>query len=310
MKISSNQIREFLKDHNIAFQWDDYFVEEYTIASFFKPTDAGFYFYNGKEELPIKTKNSLIFVPKNFENKRRTNAYIHLEMNPQEAYYRLLNNLHGSKSTGIVSKTAAISPNARIGKNVQIDDFCVLEDCIIGENVIIRSHSKIHSNTKIGKNTTIESGSIIGAQGVAWVWNEGQSAKIVQPQLGGVEIGENCFLGANTIVVRGSLNENTQIGKKSLLASGARIGHGTQIGEAVHFANNVITGGNSIIGRYSFIGSGAIFRPKVKIHEKTIVGAGAVVVKNTTKERLTLMGTPAKETRTKENPQGMPIPKK
>lgn len=133
--------------------------------------------------------------------------------------------------------------------------------------------------------------------------------KILQPQLGGVDIYENCFIGAGTIIVRGSLNENTRIGRNSLLAPGGRIGHGTQIGDFVHFANNVVTGGNTIIGDYSFVGSAAVFRPKIVIHPKTIVGAGSVVVKNTTKEGKTLLGIPAKEINTKVNPSGMPKPK-
>src|SRR5690606_2863598 len=165
-------------------------------------------------------------------------------------------------------------------------------------------------NVVIGAHTIIGSMSVIGSQGVAWVWNQDQSARIVQPQLGGVQIGNNCFVGANTIVVRGSLNEATRIGENTLMAPGGRIGHGTQIGNFVHFANNVITGGNTHIGDFCFVGSGAVFRPKVKIHPKTIVGAGSVVVKNSSGEGWTITGVPGKEIPTKAHPEGMPSPKK
>ena len=112
----------------------------------------------------------------------------------------------------------------------------------------------------------VESGSVIGACGVAWTWNEEETEKVIQPQIGGVHVGAHSFLGAHTVVVRGSINEKTSIGHHSLLAPGSRIGHGTQIGNFVHFENNVITGGNTRIADYCFIGSSAVFRPKVKLH--------------------------------------------
>ena len=43
-----------------------------------------------------------------------------------------------------------------------------------------------------------------------------------------------------------------------------------------------------------------------KIDKNTIVGTGSVVIRNTTKENTTIIGVPAKEIETKENPSGMP----
>ncbi len=307
--ISSSKIKDILDHFNLIYNWEDYTEKSYSVASLFLAIDDGFYFSNSNKS--FKFENSLVLVMDGFNIIHGSNQLIKLkDADPQQIYYLILSIIYGRKSTGLISKTSIVGSKVKIGKNVQIDDFCVIEDEVeIGDNVIIGSHTKIHSKTIIKTSTVIESSCILGTQGVAWIWDESQTKKIIQPQLGGVDIKENCFIGAGTIIVRGSLNENTEIGENTLMAPGGRIGHGTKIGKFVHFANNVVTGGNTIIGDYSFVGSSAVFRPKVSIHAKTIVGAGSVVVNNTSGEGLTLMGVPAKEIKTKANPSGMPKPK-
>ena len=304
--INIKEFLSFLNDNNISFKVEDSYDESYQVASFFEPIEKGFYFFIG-ENIPSSIKSSFIITNNLVKQKSNDNVFIVIDENPQMVYYNFLSYCFPEFSTGIIHDSAIINPNAKIGKNVQIDCFCVIGNCIIGDNTIIKSHSIIHDNTKLGENTIIESHSIIGARGLAWVWDKKKENKIIEPQLGGVEIGNYCILASNTIVVRGSLNENTKIGNYTLFAPGCRIGHGTKIGNFVHFANNVVTGGNTIIGSYSFIGSSVTFRPKVKIHKYTVVGAGAVVVKNTSKEKLTLIGMPAKENLTKDKQSGIPF---
>lgn len=305
--ILSSEIRRFLEKETIQYECNWPLLNEYTIASIFRPVEKGFYFLVGNE-LPEAVSKSLILLNRsNGITLKNENIGLYLvDSNPQEVFYRLLASLYKTQSNGIISNTAIIHPEAKMGKNVQIDHFVVVDKAIINDDVIIRSHSYIHENAIIGKGVTIENHSVIGAQGVAWIWDEQGTEKIVQPQLGGVDIGPHCILGAGTILVRGSLNENTTIGKSTFLAPGCRIGHGTQIGDYVHFANNITTGGNTQIGNDCFVGSAAVFLPKVKIHTRTIVGAGAVVVHDTTANGKTLMGIPAVETETKAHPSGMP----
>lgn len=311
MKIKLTKILDTLQDLNIPYEFKSAPHEdiELEVASIFKPIEAGFYFAKNSLMVPSQVKGSLFIIDDSII-KNENNVFITVfENDPQQVFYLVLNSLFVVRSNGEISKMAVIHPDAKIGKNVQIDDFCVIGNCVIEDNVIIGSQSKIYENTVIGKNTIIESLSSIGTTGVAWIWNKEQTQRIVQPQLGGVEVGCNCFLGSNTIIVRGSANENTIVGNNSLLAPSCRIGHGTQIGDYVHFANNIATGGNTIIGDYSFVGSGCVFRPKTRIHPKTIIGAGSLIIKNTSKEGLTLMGSPAKEYKTKAKPKGMPKPK-
>ena len=304
--IEVDKILNFLKMNNIDFSIEGQIKNTYNIASIFKPVNNGFYFFTGETFLE-KINNSLVLTNNNLSLTK--NASIKISEDPQEIYYKLISNFYSEKSTGVIQDSSIIHPKAIIGKNVQIDHYCIINECTIEDNVIIKNHCVIEKNTSIGQNSIIENHSNIGARGMAWVWDTQDCSiekKIILPQLGGVKIGENCILGSSTIIVRGSLNENTTINNNSILAPGCRIGHGTIIGNAVHLANNVITGGNVIIGDYSFIGSSASFRPKVKIDKNTIVGTGSVVIRNTIKENTTIIGVPAKEIETKESPSGMP----
>ena len=310
--ITVKELLNYLEEKGIKHRLDGPLPDSarFAYASIFEPITHGFYFYLGAK-MAFPVEHSLLLahrdVPMNDSGKG--NAVLYIDAHPQITYYRILQEFHGEKSTGFISPQAVIDPQAEIGDNVQIDPFCVVGKVQIGANTIIKSHCTLHDNTILGSDIHIESGSVIGAKGVAWIWNEDETEKVIQPQIGGVTIGNYTFLGAHSVVVRGSINEHTRIGSNCLLAPGSRIGHGTQIGNFVHFANNVITGGNTRVDDFCFVGSSAVFRPKVTLHKGTIVGAGAVVTKDTTKEGATLVGVPAKQLETKKHPSGMPKPK-
>ncbi|MCB9695772.1 MAG: hypothetical protein H6738_03175 [Alphaproteobacteria bacterium] len=281
---------------------------ELTVASLFAPVPNGLYFFVGRR-LPHTLSRSVALVGPDYETDGAgDNCLIVLDGDPQLTFYRLLDALFGRRSTGVIAATAVIHPEAELGRNVQVDDFCVIGRCVIGDDVVIGSHCRVHDGVTVRARSVVDSHSVLGACGVAWIWDEDQTTRVVQPQLGGVTVGEGCFIGAQTVLVRGSLNEATTIGDRTMMAPGCRIGHGTRIGASAHLANNIVTGGNSVIGDFSFVGSAAVLRPKVKLHDHTIVGAGAVIVKDTSGPGLTLTGVPAIERPTKEAPSGMPRP--
>ncbi|MFV8279935.1 hypothetical protein ACNKXS_00245 [Christiangramia marina] len=303
MQISYKQIVQFLKDRKINFSLRGAVYRNYKICSLFYPEANGFYFFSG-DDFKTKLEQSLILTSSQVEIERN-NGVICVEGDPQTIFYMILDHYFREESTGKISKTASIHKDAVIGINVQIDSFAVLGDCVIGDNTIIKSHVVVEDNSYIGRSVIVEPHCTIGATGTAWVWGE-NGTKVRQPQLGGVVIKDRCFLGANSSIVKGSLNENTKIGENTVIAPGAKIGHGTQIGNYVHFANNVVTGGNSKIADFCFVGSSVTFRPKVAIHPYTVIGAGAVVVENTSKENLLLVGVPAKERPASDNLTGVP----
>lgn len=229
--------------------------------------------------------------------------------NPQLVHYKLTGYFREKKAPRI-HPTALIASGATIGKGVSIGPYSIIGDCIIGDNVDIRSHVVIEDKVTIGHNTIIDSSTIIGAAGLAWIWDD-EGNRIVQPQLGGVVIGNDCILGTDITVVRGSLSENTVIGSFSVMAHGTKIGHGAQIGANVHMANNVSIAGNAVIGDASFLGSAAVVSSNINIPKNTIIGAAAMVNKNFNEEYLTLAGVPAtviKKENFQSKPNGAPKP--
>jgi len=308
MKISFQEIIRFLDLNKVSYKLIGNPKENYKICSMFYPEPNGFYFLEG-DSFSLHIKDSIILTTLEIKTDQ-SNALIIIEEGSQNTYYKLLDYYYREESTGIISESVKIHKEAILGKNVQIDVFVVLGKCKIDDNSIIKSHTVINDNVFIGKNTIIEPGCIIGATGMAWIWDE-KGERIRQPQLGGVLIEDNCFIGAQSVLVRGSLNENTIIGESTVIAPSARIGHGTQIGKKVHLANNVVLAGNANIGERSFLGSGCIISSNIKLPKNTIVGAGALVNKNFKEEDLTLIGVPAKVLWTKNYEQqskGVPKP--
>lgn len=189
-----------------------------------------------------------------------------------------------------------IHKDAQIGSNVKIGAGSIIGNCIIGDNVEIHSNVVIHAKTHIKSGAIIESNTTIGGTGVMWVW--GKDERVYLEQLGGVLIEEDCRIGSQCEIVRGSANEITLIGKGTCIAHGTLIGHGCQVGRYVHMANGVKLGGSAVISDYNFIGSGAIISAGVKLLANDIIlGSGAVATKDLTTVGV-FVGAPAKYKKT------------
>ncbi|UJH92524.1 hypothetical protein LZ575_08560 [Antarcticibacterium sp. 1MA-6-2] len=293
MRILFENIISFLKENQVKYELHGELHSDYKISSIFFPEKNGFYFM--ENEVKIEQFNNSLFLAnhkeiiKNFNG----NGVIKIGERPQVIFYKLLNYYFKEKSNGKISNLSSIHPEAVIGKNVQIDAFVVVGKCKIEDEVIIKSNSVIEDKSTLQVNVIIESNCTIGATGIAWVWDK-NGERITQPQLGGVLIKKDCIIGANSVIVRGSLNENTMLGNNAVIAPGAKIGHGCVLEDNVHLANNVSLAGNVKVGQNTFVGSGAVISPKIEIPRNTIIGAGAMVNKNFVKENCTLVGVPAK----------------
>lgn len=310
-QIKIGELKAFLDKEKIAYKLKGASSAEETsffVASIFNLIPKGFYFLSANLDIAFEQSLIVTNAGVSLSNFKGSNIFIVTNEDPQLIYYKIIRSLFSYGGDRKIHKTAIISNEAIIGKNVEIGPYTIIGKANISDNVIIGSNCQIEDNTRICKGARIDSLSVIGAKGLAWVWDQRNKEKVVLPQLGGVIIGENTIIAANAVIVRGSLNEFSVIGKNTVIGPGVRLGHGTQIGNEVHLANDVVTAGNTIIKDYCFVGSGAIFKPGVKIAEHTIVGSGAVVLKNVIKPRTVVAGLPAKEIQRSENPSGMPKP--
>jgi sugar O-acyltransferase (sialic acid O-acetyltransferase NeuD family) len=104
------------------------------------------------------------------------------------------------------------------------------------------------------------------------------------------EIGENVFIGELNV-----LHYGVHIGNNVVIASGTHLGHDTVIEDDCYLASHVTFAGECRVGRGCFVGAGSIIANNRSLSEDSVIGAGAVVVKDT-QPRQVYVGNPAKPT--------------
>lgn len=167
-----------------------------------------------------------------------------------------------------IAEGAKISNSAIISEqNVTIED-----DVIIMDNVIIKE------KVCIGKGSIIHENVIIGTPGFYYYGNEDER-KLVH-SAGGVIIGSNVEVHPGTVIQKGVLGGNTEIGNNVKIDMLCKIGHDAVIGD-----NCTITGGSTIsagnkIGDDVFFGIGSVTVPNIQIGDSVKVSAGTVVGEN------------------------------
>ena len=90
------------------------------------------------------------------------------------------------------------------------------------------------------------------------------------------EIGDNCFIFENNVI-----QPFVKIGSDVVLWSGNHVGHDSTIRDHVFVASHAVIAGNVTVGEYTFMGVNATVRDGVTIAPECLVGAGALVLKDT-----------------------------
>ncbi len=98
----------------------------------------------------------------------------------------------------------------------------------------------------------------------------------------GVKVWAESSIGENTFVFEDNvLQPFTEIGNDVVLWSGNHIGHDVTIGDHCFIASHVVISGNTKIGPYTFVGVNATFRDGIEVAPRNIIGAGAVIMRDT-----------------------------
>ena len=111
------------------------------------------------------------------------------------------------------------------------------------------------------------------------------------------QIGLDVKIEDGTVVMANAcINPGANVGKHSIINTGAIIEHDNIIENYVHISPNSALAGTVKVGERTHVGIGAIVKNNITICSNCIIGAGAVVVKNI-EEQGTYIGVPAKKTR-------------
>ncbi len=108
-------------------------------------------------------------------------------------------------------------------------------------------------------------------------------------------IGTDVKIGIGTVVMAGVvINCYTLIGKGCIINTNSNIDHDNSIGDYVHISPGSSLGGTVNVGEGSWLGIGSVISNNLNIINNTIVGAGAVVIKDIDKSG-TYVGVPARK---------------
>lgn len=213
-----------------------------------------------------------------------------------------------------VAGTAVIGKGVRLGKGVCVGEYAVIgENCTVGDDTVIGPHAVLFHDVVVGSCCTISahvtcyegciigdrvvihSGSVIGADGFGFApQKDGSYLKI--PQLGIVEIGDDCEIGANVTIDRATMG-STLIGRGVKIDNLVQIAHNCRIGEHTVIAAQAGISGSVTVGRFSMIGGQAGFAGHIELADYVSVAAQAGVSKSFTEQGISLRGYPAQPMR-------------
>ena len=218
------------------------------------------------------TRASAVILNEAFADQCPTNVLV-ME-NPYLGYARLSHwfDPAGRPAAGI-HPSATVDPSASVAASASIAAGVVVEaEAVIGDGVVIGAGSFIgarsqvgddsrlwanvtlYHDVRIGERCIVHSGAVLGADGFGFANDRGVWHKIAQ--IGGVRVGNDVEIGANTTIDRGALDD-TVIGDGVKLDNQIQIAHNVQIGAHTAIAACVGIAGSTTIGEYCIFGGGS-----------------------------------------------------
>jgi UDP-3-O-[3-hydroxymyristoyl] glucosamine N-acyltransferase len=200
---------------------------------------------------------------------------------PYLIYARIAAELHPLPSVVAgVHATAVVAASSRVASSAQVDAQVVIgSDCTIADEALIGAGSVLGTNVSVGKGTRIgprvtvldgvrigarcivHPGAVIGADGFGFAPDRGAWQKI--PQVGGVVIGDDVEIGANTTIDRGAIDDTV-------------IEDGVKLDNLVQIAHNVRLGAHTIMAAMSGVAG------STKVGKRCMIGGGAVMINSLT----------------------------
>ena len=181
----------------------------------------------------------------------------------------------------VVDRAAQVGPFVSIGARTRIaagaviGPGCVIgEDCVIGEGCLLVARATLVRRVRLGRRVLVHPGAVLGADGFGLAMDAGHWIKV--PQQGGVVIGDDCEIGANTTIDRGAI-EDTVLEEDVRLDNQIQVGHNVRIGAHTAMAGCAAVAGSATIGRYCLIGGGAGVLGHLELCDRVVVTAMSLV---------------------------------
>ena len=207
----------------------------------------------------------------------------------------------GIHPTALVAADAQVDPSASVGPGVVIESGAVIgarvtlgAHCVIGARSVIGEDGwlaprvTLYHDVRIGKRVVIQSGAVLGGEGFGFANDKGVWVKIAQ--IGGVSVGDDVEIGANTTIDRGALAD-TLIGNGVKLDNQIMIAHNVQVGDHTAMAGCCGISGSTKIGKHCMIAGGVGMVGHIEVCDNVFVTGMTMVTRSITEPGAYSSGT-------------------
>ena len=212
-----------------------------------------------------------------------------------------------------IHPSAVVAPGAQVDPQASIGPLCVIETgaviaagaslgphcsigprCVVGAGCRLVARVTLVQDVRLGQRVLIHPGAVLGADGFGLAFDRDHWLKV--PQLGGVVIGDDCEIGANTTIDRGALGD-TVLEEDVRLDNQIQIAHNVRIGAHSALAGCAAVAGSATIGRYCLIGGGAGILGHLSVADRVTVTAMSLVTHSIREAGEYSSGTPIQPNR-------------
>jgi len=178
----------------------------------------------------------------------------------------------GIHPSAVVDATAMVDATATIGPLA-----CIGPGASVGAQTRIGARVVIADGCHVGARCIVHPGVVIGADGFGFAPTEGRWEKI--EQLGGVRIGDDVEIGANTCIDRGALDD-TVIEHGVKIDNLVQIGHNVRIGAHSALAGCAAVAGSTRIGAHCTLGGASRVIGHLELADHVHISVATVVTRS------------------------------
>ncbi|MEX3581643.1 MAG: UDP-3-O-(3-hydroxymyristoyl)glucosamine N-acyltransferase [Burkholderia sp.] len=205
------------------------------------------------------------------------------------------------EASAVIGPNVTVEAGAVIGKGVRLDaNVFVGAGTRIGEGSRLYPTVVVYHGCDIGVRAIVHSGAVIGSDGFGFAPDfvgEGEARTgtwVKVPQVGGVKIGPDVEIGANTTIDRGAMAD-TVIEECVRIDNLVQIAHNCRIGAYTVIAGCAGIAGSTNVGRHCMIGGAVGIAGHVTLGDYVIVTGQSGVSKSLPKAGMYTSAFPAVE---------------
>ena len=173
----------------------------------------------------------------------------------------------GAVVEGCLEGDVWVGPGAHVGKG-----------SFIGAGSRIEANAVIGDHCLLGRNGVVQSGAVIGCAGFGF-FARPDGGLAAMPHLAGVEIGEEGWIGAKTVVAAGVLHP-TSLGRGCKLDSHVQIAHNVRMGDDCLLASQAGIAGSTVAGHRLRMGGASRVDGHLRLGNDVTIAACSGVTKD------------------------------